>query len=83
MTPRQMRQLDRLRVKINGDPYLTQEDKSKILLDFESGFSPPIPAEEINGYLNLHNFPLPATTNDTRRYAIEAFAAVVARDREL
>jgi hypothetical protein len=82
MTPRQMRQLDRLRVKLDNDPYLTREDKGKILFDFASGFSPPIPTEEINGYLNRHNFPLPTTTNDARRYAMEAFAAVVARERE-
>ena len=83
MTPRQARQLDRLRVDLDKDPLLTPADKTKILYDFISGFNPPISTEEINGYLNRHNLPLPTTTtDDARRYAMEAFAAAVARERE-
>jgi hypothetical protein len=78
MSPRQIRQLDRLRDYLNKDPYLTPEDKGKILSDFASGFNPPSTTEEINNYLIFHKLPPPTATNartDTAEAALERHRA--------
>ena len=51
VTHLQIRQLDRLRDRLNNDPHLTPEAKRKQLRDFASGFNPP-PTEEIKKYLD-------------------------------
>jgi hypothetical protein len=79
MSPRQIRQLDRLRNDLNNDPHLTPEDKSKILHDFASGFNPPSSTEEISNYLNLHKLPPPTASNahtGTAEAALERHRAI-------
>jgi hypothetical protein len=55
MTGRQIRQLNRLRGRLNNDPHLSPEEKRKQLYDFaQAAFVPPPPAEEINSYLDSY-----------------------------
>lgn len=74
MSPRQTRQLDRLRADLDKDPHLKPEDKAKIIYDFASGFSPPGSPEEINNYLDFYKLPRLTTTGaltDDAKAALE------------